>query len=299
MTQHSPDPAREAKIGVICAISAYFIWGLVPIYFKSVADVSALEIIAHRVLWSVLLMGFVLMVTRNRSGFALLLAQPKLILWVALAAFFVTANWLVFVWAVNAGRVLETSLGYYINPLVSVLLGFFFLGERLRPIQLAALGLAALGVMNQIVQLGQLPWVSLVLAMTFATYGLLRKRIPLDAASGLFFETLIVAPLAALTLILIAQNGTMAFGAGSVGRDWLIAFSGVVTAVPLVLFSAGARRLRLTTMGFLQYLAPTLTFLQAVLLFGETFTSAHLITFGCIWGGLALYSADMLRRSRP
>ena len=164
--------------------------------------------------------------------------------------------------------------------------------------QMAAAACAAAGVVNQIYQLGELPWVSLVLALTFACYGLLRKRIPLDAASGLFFETLLTAPIAAVYLWLLANEGSMAFGAGTQSRDLLIAFSGVVTAVPLVLFAAGARRLRLTTMGFLQYLAPTLTFLQAVLLFDEPFGSAHLVTFGFIWAGLALYSVDLWRKAR-
>jgi len=298
MNQLSPDPKREAKIGVICAIAAYFIWGLVPIYFKAVADVSAFEIIAHRVLWSLGLLAVILGVTRNRSGFDRLRADPALWRRVALAAMFVTVNWLVFVWAVNAGRVLETSLGYYINPLVSVFFASVLLGERLRPLQWAALGLAALGVLNQVVQLGQLPWVSLVLAVTFGFYGLLRKRIPLDAASGLFFETLIVAPVAALYLGFLWVEGKMAFAGGTVTRDVLIATSGVITAIPLMLFAAGSRRLRLTTMGFLQYIAPTLTFLQAVFIFGEPFSPAQLVTFGLIWSGLALYSWDMIRRTR-
>ena len=198
----------------------------------------------------------------------------------------------------GVGRVLETSLGYYINPLVSVLLGFVFLNERLRRLQWVAVGLAALGVVNQIFQLGQLPWVSLVLATSFACYGLLRKRIPLDAASGLFFETLLIAPLAAIYLWFLMSEGRMAFGAGATSRDLLIAFSGVVTAVPLVLFAAGARRLRLATLGFIQYLAPSLSFLLAVWVFNEPFGTAHWITFGFIWTGLALYSADLWRHSR-
>lgn len=292
------DAAREARIGVICAVSAYFIWGLVPIYFKSVADVPATEIIAHRVLWSLGLLTLILAVTGNRSGFVALKANPKLWAWVGLAAFFVTINWLIFVWAVNAGRVLETSLGYYINPLVSILFAFFFMGERLRRLQRFALLCAALGVLNQIVLVGHLPWVSLALAVSFAAYGLLRKRIPLDAVSGLFFETLLAAPLAVAYLVWLSAQGVTAFGGGSITRDVLIAASGIVTAVPLMLFAAGSRRLRLTTMGFLQYLAPTLTFLQAVFLFGEPFAASQLITFALIWSGLAIYSLDMIANSR-
>lgn len=290
------DVRREARIGAACAVSAYAIWGLVPLYFKAVAAVSAFEIIAHRVLWSLLLLAVILLVMRNRSGFALLRERPWLWARVGAAAFFVTANWLIFVWAVNAGRVLETSLGYYVNPLVSVLFAFLFLGERLRRVQWLALALAAAGVLNQVVLLGYLPWVSLALAFTFASYGLLRKRIPLDAVSGLFFETLLAAPLALAYLAYLAAAGRLGFARGDLGLDLLVAASGVVTAVPLMLFAAGARRLPLTTMGFLQYLAPTLTFLLAVFVFGELFAPAQLLTFLLIWAGLALYSVDLLRR---
>lgn len=289
-------PQHAARQGVLYAASSYFIWGLVPLYFKAVADVSAFEIIAHRVLWSLALLALILGFTRNGSGWAALRARPALWGWVSAAAFFVTVNWLIFVWAVNAGRVLDTSLGYYINPLVSVLFAFLFLGERLRRMQLLALLLAGLGVLNQIVQLGHLPWISLALAITFACYGLLRKRIPLDAASGLFFETLLASPLAAIYLGVLSAQGALSFGSGGLRHDLLIAASGVITAIPLMLFAAGARRLRLTTLGFLQYLAPTLTFLQAVYLFGEPFPPAQLLTFALIWAGLAIYSFDMLRQ---
>lgn len=287
---------REARIGVACAVAAYAIWGLVPIYFKAVAEVSAFEIIAHRVLWSLALLAAVLGLTRNRSGFDALRANPALWGRVAFAALLVTGNWLVFVWAVNAGRVLETSLGYYINPLVSILFATLFLGERLRPMQVAALVLAALGVANQVLALGSLPWVSLALAFSFAGYGLMRKRIPLDATSGLFFETLLAAPFALAFLAWAAGQGALGFGCFGLNTDVLVALSGVVTAVPLVLFAAGARRLRLTTLGFLQYIAPTLTFLLAVFVFGEPFSARQGWTFALIWSGLACYTLDLLRR---
>jgi chloramphenicol-sensitive protein RarD len=192
--------------------------------------------------------------------------------------------------------VLETSLGYYINPLVSVFFAYAFLGERLRRLQVVALGLAALGVVNQVVALGALPWVSLVLAVSFAGYGLMRKRIPLDATSGLFYETLLGAPFAAAWLLWVAQQGGLSFGALGRETDALLAASGLVTAVPLVLFAAGARRLRLTTMGFLQYIAPTLTFLLAVFAFGEPFSARQGWTFVLSWAGLACYTLDLLRR---
>jgi chloramphenicol-sensitive protein RarD len=268
----------------------------VPIYFKAVAEIPAFEIIAHRVLWSLALLAGVLALTRNRSGWDALRADPALWARVGFAALLVTANWLVFVWAVNAGRVLETSLGYYINPLVSVLFAFLFLGERLRPLQLVALACAAAGVVNQVAALGQLPWVSLVLAVSFAGYGLMRKRIPLDATSGLFFETLLAAPLALGYLLWLGTGGRLGFGSFGLRTDVLVALSGVVTAVPLVLFAAGARRLRLTTMGFLQYIAPTLTFLLAVFAYDEPFSARQGWTFALIWGGLAFYTLDLLRR---
>jgi chloramphenicol-sensitive protein RarD len=289
--------SRDARLGVLCAVSAYLVWGLVPLYFKAVADVSALEIIAHRVVWSALLMAGILLGTRNVSGIKAVLASPGILVQVGAAALLVSSNWLVFVWAVNADRVLETSLGYYILPLFNVLLGAVFLGERLRPLQMLAVGLAACGVLNQIFQLGQLPWVSLVLAVTFGFYGLLRKRILLDALNGLFFETALLTPVALLYLRYLGNGSNMAFLAGSANRDLLIVASGVVTAVPLVLFAAGARRLRLMTMGVLQYLAPTLTFLLAVLVYDERFEAAQIVTFILIWAGLAIYTLDVVAKT--
>ena len=297
MSLAAGDAARNTRIGMICATSAYFIWGLVPLYFKAVGVVPALEIIAHRVLWSVGLLALILLITRNRSGWRQLRQQPRLGWWVAAAALFVTANWLIFVWAVNAGRVLETSLGYYINPLVSILFAFLFLGERLRRMQAIALALAACGVVNQVLHLGQLPWVSIALAVSFAAYGLLRKHIPLDAVNGLFFETLLATPFALAYLLWLIHGSQLAFGQHGVVLDVTIAASGIVTAVPLMLFAAGARRLPLTTMGFLQYLAPTLTFLQAIWIFDEAFAPSQWVTFGFIWTGLGLYTADLIRRN--
>lgn len=298
-TSTASTPSREARLGVVCALSAYLIWGLVPLYFKAVADVSALEIIAHRIVWSTLLMAGILALMRNASGIKAVGASPRILWQVGAAALLVSSNWLVFVWAVNAGRVLETSLGYYILPLFNVFLGFAFLRERLRPLQAVAVGLAASGVLNQVFQLGQLPWVSLVLAVTFGFYGLLRKRIPLDALNGLFFETALLTPVALLYLLYLGHENSMAFLTGSSTRDLLIVAAGVVTAVPLVLFAAGARRLRLMTMGVLQYVAPTLTFLLAVLVYDERFGAAQVVTFALIWTGLAFYSFDLIAANRP
>jgi chloramphenicol-sensitive protein RarD len=207
------------------------------------------------------------------------------------------SNWLVFVWAISAGRLIEASLGYFINPLVSVLLGRIFLGERLRPMQQAAVGLALAGVLWRVWQVGSLPWIALFLALTFGFYGLLRKRAPVDAISGLFVETLITAPIAVAWLLWLAAGDALQFGEDPLVSA-LLPLAGVLTAVPLMLFAVGAQRLPLATVGFLQYVAPSLNFLLAVFVFREPFDLAQLVGFALIWAALAIYSADMLHASR-
>lgn len=291
------DARRDARRGALAAVSAYFIWGLTPIYFKAMGSVGAGEIIAHRVLWSVLLLSVVLLLTRQRSGIETLRAQPRMLLWLAASTLLVTSNWLVFVWAVNAGRVLESSLGYYINPLVSVLLAAALLKERLRPRQKFAFALATLGVVNQIVYVGALPWISLFLATTFAVYGFLRKRLAIDAVTGLLVETALAAPIALYYLGHLAGVGELAFGQQGLRIDALLVAAGAVTSLPLVLFAFGARRLRLTTLGFLQYLAPTMMFVLGVAVYGEPLDSGRLVTFMLIWIGLAIYTWDLVTPS--
>lgn len=297
MTASSTHAANAGRRGVIAAIGAYVIWGLVPIYFKVLAAVGAGEIVAQRVVWTLVLMALFLAITRNAEGWKTLRTNPSRAFGLLLSTACITGNWLVFVWAVNAGRILETSLGYYINPLVTMLLAMLFLRERLRRMQWIALGLALAGVANQVWQLGALPWVSLVLAATFASYTLLRKLIAIDAFSGLFFETLFAAPLALAYLFHLGQAGDLAFGRFGMGTDLLLVAAGVVTGVPLVLFAYGARRVPMVSMGFLQYIAPSLTFLQAVFVFAEPFGGAQFATFGLIWSGLALYSLDAWRKA--
>jgi chloramphenicol-sensitive protein RarD len=280
---------RSERAGVACAVGAFFLWGAAPLYFRALRGVSAFETIAQRVLWS---FAFMLLLVPATRGFAPLRAaarQPRLLARLGLSGTLVASNWLTFVWAVNAGRVLETSLGYYITPLVNVVLGFLFLGERLRRLQWVAVLLALAGVVNQIVLLGQLPWVSLVLAVTFGCYGLLRKQIPVDPLTGLLIETALIAPLALGFLLHLAGQGRLALGHLGRGTDVLLVLLGVVTAVPLLLFAAGAQRLRLATVGFLQYLAPSMTFVLAVWLFGEPLGLPRLVTFVLIWTGIALY----------
>lgn len=286
MTQRN----RERE-GIVAALGAFILWGLVPVFFKQLASVPALEIIAHRVLWSLLLLGGVLVV-RGRLGVTLAAARDlRILARVAFAAALIILNWLTFVWAVNANRVLETSLGYFITPLVSVLLAVIVLGERLRTRQWLAVALAVLGVALEGWRSGGLPWVSLVLAGSFGLYGLLRKQLQLDALGGLLLETACATPFALVYLTWLGNTGQ--FG-GSVTIDALLIASGAVTAIPLLLFAVGARRLPLATLGFLQYIAPSLTFLIAIFYYDEAMNLSRLLAFFAIWAGLALYSTDLL-----
>ncbi len=289
-TQRDGTPTSTHE-GVLAALSAYIIWGLVPIFFKQLGNVPALEIIAHRVVWSLLLVGGFLAVRGALGPVWRHATHPKTLAHAALAAALVMSNWLIFVWAVNADRILETSLGYFITPLVSIVLGVVVLHERLRPRQWVAVSLAVVGVTLETWRIGHLPWVSLGLAATFGSYGLLRKQLPVDAAGGLFLETACATPFALAYLLWLGSNGS--FGLQTTTDSLLIA-SGAVTAVPLLLFAIGARRLPMSTMGFLQYSAPSISFLVAILFYGEPMNVTRLLAFAAIWTGLALYTADML-----
>ncbi|MBP0945967.1 EamA family transporter RarD [Pseudomonas alliivorans] len=293
--------AANPRRGYILGLSAYTIWGLFPIYFKAIAAVPAIEIIIHRVLWSALFGSIVLMFWKHPGWWRELRDNPKRIAVLALSGSLIAANWIVYVWAVNNGRMVEASLGYYINPLVNVLLGMVLLGERLRRLQWLAVGLAAAGVAQQVWQVGNLPWVSLLLPLTFGFYGLIRKKAPVAALPGLVVETWMLVPLALIWLALNpgALSAQAEFWTTS-QAIWLAA-AGPVTLIPLVCFNAAARHLPYTTLGFLQYLAPTLVLLLAVLLYDEHMNVSTIVTFACIWAGLAIYSIDAwlsLRRRR-
>lgn len=296
MTAAASDSHRRHQ-GVIATLIAFTIWGLMPLYFKAVGSVSPGEIVAHRVLWSVVFLLALLAFWRGFDGLRRVAAQPRLIGLLALSASLTGSNWLVFVWAISADRLLEASLGYFINPLVSILLGRLVLGERMRPLQQAAVALACAGVAWRVWQVGTLPWIALFLAITFGVYGLLRKRAPVDAINGLFVETLVTAPLAIAWLIWLASRGSLQFGQ-HLATDALLPLAGVLTAVPLMLFAIGAQRLPLSTVGFVQYLAPSLNFLLAVFVFREPFDAGQLAGFALIWAALAVYSVDMLRANR-
>ncbi|MGZ0706502.1 EamA family transporter RarD [Pseudomonas piscis] len=284
--------AANLRRGYILGLTAYIIWGLFPLYFKAIASVPAVEIIVHRVLWSALFGGLLLMVWKHPGWWRELRDNPRRLAILALSGTLIAANWLTYVWSVNNGRMVEASLGYYINPLINVLLGMLILGERLRRLQWLAVILAAVGVAQQVWQLGSLPWVSLALALSFGFYGLIRKQAPVKALPGLVVETWMLVPIALAWLLLHpdASSAHAAFWTSS--EAWWLVAAGPVTLIPLVCFNAAARDLPYTTLGFLQYLAPTLVLLQAVLLFGEHLSSSTLVAFMFIWAGLAVYSVD-------
>lgn len=281
-----------AVSGVLYALAAFGIWGLSPIYFKSLGHLPATEVLAHRVLWATVLLVAVLWLQRRGLELIRELLSWRRVGFYLVTALLVSTNWLIFIWSIQNDRLLEASLGYYINPLVNVLLGTVFLRERLNRWQIVAVALAAAGVMNLVLGYGKFPWVALTLAFSFGFYGLLRKKAGMDAILGLTVETLLLVPAALLFLGWLAFQGSAAFAHAGAKTDVLLIFAGVITAVPLVCFLQATRRLQLTTVGLMQYLAPTLNLLLAVLAYYEPFTTAHLITFVCIWIALAIYSFD-------
>ena len=295
-TDPTPSDLHEARIGAAYALGAFLIWSGVPLYFKLVASIPATEVLGHRVLWSLLFVTLLLAGRRHWSAVGTALAEPRLRRRLALSSLLVSINWLVFIWAIANDHLLDASLGYFINPLVNVVLGVLLLGERLRRLQWIAVLLALAGVANLVWQHGSLPWIALTLAFSFGGYGLVRKQTPVDSLSALFVETLLLLPLALAYLLFLDFHGDGHFLRVGIATDGLLLLAGVVTAMPLLLFGGAARRLRLSTLGLLQYTVPTGHFLLAVFVFGEPFTPAHAFTFGAIWLALLIYSLDMLRR---
>lgn len=284
--------------GVIFALSAYTLWGLAPIYFKLISQVPAGEILTHRVIWSFVLLLVLVLLKRQWPRVQAVLKRPRQLALLTLTSTLVGGNWLLFIWAINNGHMLDASLGYYINPLFNVVLGLLFLGERLRRLQWAAVALAALGVVVQLVAFGSLPWIALVLASTFAFYGLIRKKLALDALTGLLLETLIMLPAAAIYLWGIADSPTSHLDTNPASLNLLLIAAGLVTTVPLLCFTAAATRLKLSTLGFFQYIGPSLMFILAVTQYGEPLLIDKTVTFACIWSALVLFSLDGLRSSR-
>ncbi|MDD4768049.1 MAG: EamA family transporter RarD [Desulfotomaculaceae bacterium] len=290
---------NEFVIGTASAAGAYLLWGILPVYWKSINSVPSDQIIAHRVLWCFLFLVLVLIFAGRFRGFLHelrgVMARPKQVAGLCTASLLISINWYLYIWAVNDGRIVEASLGYYINPLVSVLLGIVFLKEKLSLWQMVSFLLAFVGVLNMAVSFGALPWVSLALAVTFGMYGLLKKIVSLDAISGLTIETMIIAPLALAYLAYAFKSGTLVFSFGFSHITILTMGAGVVTAAPLLLFAAGANRLPLYAVGFLQYLSPTISLLLGVFLYKESFTTVHLVSFSLIWAALIVFSLATTR----
>lgn len=293
----SSDGAAERRLGLACGVAAYAIWGLFPLYLKELDPAGAVEVVAHRIAWSVPFGALILALRRQWSETLKALRAPRIVALLALSAVLISVNWLVYVWAVANERVLQASLGYYINPLLFIAAGVFVLKERLSALQGVAVAMAALGVAALIIGAGVFPWPSFILAASFTAYGFVRKTTPVGAMPGLFIETLLLAPFAVATLLYLADSGALQFGRHGAGLDALLAAAGPMTVGPLVLFALAARRLSLTTIGFLQYIGPTGQFLLG-LYYGEPFTPAHAVCFGLIWSALALTSVDAVRRSR-
>jgi chloramphenicol-sensitive protein RarD len=288
----------ERRLGVVSGLSAYALWGLFPLYFPLLEPAGGLEIVAHRVLWSLLFVAILLTVLRRWAHVRALVTDRRRLLVLLGAAVLIAANWLVFVYGVNSGHVVETSLGYFINPLVSVLLGVVVFGERLRRFQWVAVGIATVAVVVLTVDYGRPPWIALVLALTFGLYGLMKKLVRTEAAPGLFVETALVALPAAVVLGIAHSAGDGTFGNAGSGHALLLAGSGVATAIPLLLFAAAARRIPLSTVGLLQYLTPSMQLAIGVFVYDEPMPPARLAGFAIVWVALAIFTADTLRHAR-
>ena len=284
----------ETKSGVGYALLAYLSWGFLPIYWKFLNTVPSMEILTHRMVWSVFFLLGLLAVQKRLGELRQLFHSPKYIFMLFGTAALLSGNWFVYIYGVNTNQVIETSLGYFINPLLVILLGALFLKERLNIWQIVALGFAALGVLNFLWNFGSLPWIALSLAFTFSLYGLFRKMIPVKPLVGLLMETVLLAPLAAVLIVFWEVDGT-----GSFGNVWmtdiLLIGAGVVTSLPLLWFTNAGKRLRYSTMGFIQYMTPSIQLGIGVYLYNEPFTSTHAVTFGLIWTGLIIYTINAIQ----
>ncbi len=283
---------NESTKGLGASIFAFVLWGLLPIYWKALNTISAQEIICHRIIWSFVFAGGLLVFSRRMGEVRQAFSSFRHFGQMMVSGFLIGSNWLIFIWGVNAGYIVECSLGYYINPLVNVVLGFMVFRDRLRPVQWLAIAFAVIGVLNQVIQFGKLPWIALFLAFSFALYGLTRKMMRLGPISGLFVETAILSVPASFFLISFMSRGQSALGTQGMDINMLLIGCGAVTSIPLILFAYGARRLKLATLGLLQYIGPTGMLLLGIYMYDEPFGTATLITFSLIWVGVILYSVE-------
>lgn len=284
--------------GILNGIAAYALWGFFPIYWKLLQQVPALQVIGHRIGWSFILLIAFIWLTKQWNDFRSAALTSKNIVIYSIAAVLLTINWLVYVWGVNAGFIVETSLGYFINPLLSVLLGVIFLRERLRPVQWIPVALAAAGVLYLTLAYGRLPWIALTLAFTFGFYGFVKKLAPLGSLYGLTLETGIVFPIALIYLAVVEFTNSGAFLHDSALIDILLIGAGLVTTIPLLMFASAAKQIPLTVVGILQYIAPTLQFLIGVLIYHEPFDQSRLVGFGLVWLALIIFSAESYLANR-
>ncbi|WP_371187950.1 EamA family transporter RarD [Thalassotalea maritima] len=291
-------PTSEHKTGVINAICAYSLWGIAPIYFKLLSSVSAAEILVHRIVWSFVLLLVIILAMGNWSKVRAIYREPKKLGYLLLTSAILACNWLIFIWSVNNGYILEASLGYYINPLLSVALAVLFLGERLTKWQGIAVVLACTGVVIQLFSLGTVPYIALALASTFGIYGLLRKKRPVDSMPGLLIESAWMLPFALLYWLLFIDSGSANMLENSASLNVTLIAAGAVTTAPLLFFTAAAKRLPLTTMGFFQYIGPSIMFVLAITLYQEQLVFEKMLTFAFIWGALVVYSVDSLRKRK-
>ena len=291
---HSNTDFRD---GVIAGLVAYVLWGVLPVYFKTVDAVDPLEVLVHRVIWAVPFGAIILTMRRQWAEISRALRHRRMMGWLALSALLIAMNWFAYIWAIHDQRIFETSLGYYINPLTNMLVGVLFFHERLRRLQSLAVILATIGVLVLVVSGGQVPWVALFLAISFTCYAVIRKKVVIGAMPGLFVETLLLLPFALSWLGWLYANAAPAFAAGNTGLNFWLMMAGPVTALPLLCFAVAARRLPLTVIGFMQFLAPTLQFCTGIY-YGEQLTSAHIVCFGFIWLAVIVFSVDIARPGR-
>jgi rarD protein len=289
---------KSSTQGMLYALTAFLIWGIAPLYFKHIGFVPAEEIVTHRIIWSCLFLILLVWWTKTGRQVLEVFQHPRYLALLTLTALLIAANWLLFIWAINHDHMLESSLGYFINPLLNILLGMLFLGETLRRWQWFAVALAVIGVVLQIVMLGTFPWIALTLAGSFAVYGLIRKKIAVDSLTGLLIETLVLMPVATWYLFIHANSATSQLSQNPLSLNlWLFA-AGIITTVPLLCFTAGAKRLRLSTIGFFQYLGPSLMFIFAITLYHEPIVWQKWLTFLLIWSALVLFSWDAWRQNK-
>ncbi len=287
-----------SRTGLLYGLGAYLLWGFLPLYFKLLTQVNSSEIVGHRILWSLVFLAVLATLWRRWPAIRTAATTSRVLMTLMLTALLIAVNWLIYIWAVINGHVLAGSLGYYLNPLVNVLLGVFILKERLSRAQIGAVVLAAAGVAVLATGAGRDLWISLALAFSFGLYGFLRKIAPVDSLEGLSVETALLAPLALGWILWLSVEGQSGFGRFGWDTDLFLILGGAVTAIPLLLFTAAAKRLPYSTLGFLQYIAPSIQFLLAVFVFGERLTTAHLVCFGAIWAALAIFTFEGVRRSR-